>query len=45
MKTARYTRGRGEAFVRARATAHAHTDHALVEIDVAGQLTASISSG
>ncbi|MGQ7908767.1 hypothetical protein [Burkholderia sp. BC1] len=36
--TARYTKGRGEASVHARATVRAHTDHALVEIDVAGQL-------
>ncbi|KVS51663.1 hypothetical protein WK39_27345 [Burkholderia cepacia] len=36
--TARYTKGRGEASVHARTTVRAHYDHALVEIDVAGQL-------
>ncbi|WP_175719033.1 hypothetical protein [Burkholderia anthina] len=36
--TASYTKGRGEASVHARATVRAHPSHALVEIDVAGQL-------
>ncbi|HDR8909203.1 hypothetical protein [Burkholderia multivorans] len=36
--TARYIKGRGEASVHARASVRAHTDHSLVEIDVAGQL-------
>ncbi|MDN8037877.1 hypothetical protein [Burkholderia vietnamiensis] len=36
--TASYIKGRGEASVHARAAMRAHTDHELVEIDVAGQL-------
>ncbi|MCW3587338.1 hypothetical protein K6Y78_30320 [Burkholderia cenocepacia] len=36
--TARYTKGRGEASVHARAIVRTHADHDLVEIDIAGQL-------